>query len=90
MADIDLVALMHATFLLAARLAGPPLLATLAVGVAVSLLQAITQINESTLGFVPKAVVLAAVLALTGAGMVGALEDYTRGVFDRLIAIGGT
>jgi flagellar biosynthetic protein FliQ len=89
MADFDLTAVMHATFLLTAHMAGPPLLTALGVGVAVSLLQAVTQINESTLAFVPKAAALVAVFALTGASMVTALLDYSHLLFDRLIAIGG-
>lgn len=89
MATPDLAPILHETFVLAARLAAPPLLATLAVGLVVSLLQAVTQINEATLAFVPKAIVLALVLALTGAGMVTALTDYTHRLLDRLVSIGG-
>lgn len=89
MADFDLTAVMHATFVLTARLAGPPLLAALAVGVVISLLQAITQINETTLAFVPKAAALVAVLAFSGPSMLTALIEYSHQLFDRLIAIGG-
>ena len=62
MVDFDLAATMHDTFLLAARLAGPPLLAALVAGIAVSMLQAVTQINEQTAVFLPKAAALVAAL----------------------------
>jgi flagellar biosynthetic protein FliQ len=54
------------TLLLALFLAAPPLLAGLIVGLAISLLQAVTQIQEQSLVFVPKiaAMVAAAVVAL--------------------------
>jgi flagellar biosynthetic protein FliQ len=89
MADFDLTAVMHATLILTARMAGPPLLTALVVGVLISLIQAVTQINETTLAFVPKAIALIAVLALTGSAMVTALMDYSHQLFDRIIAIGG-
>ena len=90
MVDFDLAATMHDMFLLAARLAGPPLLAALVVGVAVSMLQAVTQINEQTVVFLPKAAALVLALVLTGTAMQIALTEFTRTLFDKLIAIGGS
>jgi flagellar biosynthesis protein FliQ len=90
MVDFDLAATMHDTFLLAARLAAPPLLAALVVGIAVSLVQAVTQINEQTVVFLPKAAALVVALVLTGTAMQVALQDFTRALFDKLIAIGGS
>lgn len=71
------------------KLGGPALVAALVVGLAVSLVQAVTQINEATLAYVPKLVVIAGVLALTGPFMLATLTDYTQGLFDRMVAIGG-
>lgn len=59
-------------------LAGGPLLAMLLVGLLVGMLQAATQINEMTLSFVPKLLVMALVLVLTGPWLVQTLVDYTR------------
>ena len=67
---------MREAMLVALKLGGPPLLAGLAVGLVVSLLQAVTQIQESTLAFVPKVVVMAAVLLLTGPAMTVAMQGY--------------
>ena len=74
---------------LAMQLAGPPLLAMLAIGLAISVLQALTQIQEPTLAFLPKAVALAAVLLLLGPGMVGTLQHHAEMLFDRVVAVGG-
>jgi len=90
MVDFDLAATMHDTFLLAGRLAGPPLLAALVVGVLVSMLQAVAQINEQTVAFLPKAAALVLALLLTGTAMRVALQDFARTLFDQVIAIGGS
>ena len=82
--------LMEAGLLVALKLGGPLLGVSLAVGLVVSLIQAITQINESTLTFVPKILALAATLVLLGPFMLAALEGYARLLFDRIVAIGGS
>ncbi|CAH2599177.1 flagellar biosynthesis protein FliQ [Rhodovastum atsumiense] len=89
MQDGDLGLLLRDALLLILKLGGPPLAATLVVGLAVSLLQAVTQINEATLSFVPKALAIVATLLLTGGWMLGQLADFTRLLFDRLVASGG-
>ena len=82
-------ATLHATMVVVLKMGGPALVAALAVGVVMSLVQAITQINEATLAFVPKALVIVGMLALTGPFMLATLTDYTQSLFDRLIVIGG-
>lgn len=74
---------------MALHLSGPPLLAMLAVGLAVSIFQALTQVQEATLAFLPKLVVLVLALLLLGPGMAGAMRGYTASLFDRMIAVGG-
>jgi flagellar biosynthetic protein FliQ len=54
-----------------------------------SLLQAVTQINEATLAFVPKVVAIGVALLLTGGFMLGQLTDFARLLFDRIVAAGG-
>jgi flagellar biosynthetic protein FliQ len=71
------------------ELAAPPLLAVLAIGLLVSVLQAATQINEATLSFVPKLVGLALALALGGPWMLATLLDYTRRLFEALPFVAG-
>ncbi|MBB3196511.1 flagellar biosynthesis protein FliQ [Roseateles terrae] len=58
--------------------AAPLLLTVLAVGVLVSVFQAATQINESTLSFVPKIVAAVLVLAVAGPWMITTLVEYIQ------------
>ena len=88
-ADPTALALREALWL-ALQLAWPPLLALLTVGLAVSVLQAVTQIQEATLSFLPKVLTLAAVLLLLGPGMTAAMQGYAAQLFARVVAVGGT
>ena len=58
----------------------PLLLVALAVGLAVSLLQAVTQINEATLSFLPKLVAVSATLLMAGPWMISMLVEYLQRV----------
>ena len=58
----------------------PLLLVALAVGLAVSLLQAVTQINEATLSFLPKLLAIAATLLVAGPWMLTTLVEYLQRV----------
>ncbi len=80
---------LHEMMLVTLKLGGPVLLTALAVGVVMSLIQAVTQVNEATLAFVPKAVAIIGVLALAGPFMLATLGDYTQALIDRMVAIGG-
>ena len=60
------------------------------IGLLVALVQAITQINEATLAFVPKVLALGAALVLLGPFMVATLTSYTHLLLDRLVAVGGS
>lgn len=64
--------------------AAPMLGVALVIGVVISLFQALTQINELTLTFVPKLLGMALALALFGPWMLGLLMDYTVRLFDYL------
>ncbi len=74
---------------LAAKLAAPALVTALVVGFAVSLLQSVTQIQEITLSFVPKAVAVAVALILAGNWMISELVMTTHELFDRIPALLG-
>ena len=56
----------------------PVLLTVLVVGLGISIFQAITQIHEATLSFVPKLVAAVAVFAIAGPWMLATLVDYLR------------
>ncbi|MFC7544532.1 flagellar biosynthetic protein FliQ [Siccirubricoccus deserti] len=74
---------------MAVQLAGPPLAAMLVIGLIISILQALTQIQEATLAFLPKLAVMGMVLLLLGPAMVGSMRGYAVGLFDRIVAVGG-
>ena len=65
-----------------AMISAPLLLSTLVVGLVVSIFQALTQINEATLTFVPKMIVIAVVLVLLGPWMLDFMKSYTINLFD--------
>lgn len=62
----------------------PMLGAALATGLLVSLFQAATQINEMTLSFIPKLLVLILVLVLAGPWMLNMMLDYMRRLFTSI------
>ncbi|ROS58965.1 flagellar biosynthetic protein FliQ [Frigoribacterium sp. PhB160] len=66
------------------KLAAPVLITSLVVGFAISLLQSITQIQEVTLSFVPKAVAVAVALIVCGHWMISEMVTFTTTVFDRI------
>lgn len=70
-----------------AMLASPLLLAALVTGLLVSVFQAITQINEATLTFIPKMIVIAVVLILAGPWMIDVLKSYTIDLFESIHTI---
>ena len=67
-----------------AMLAAPMLGSALVVGLIVSIFQAITQINEATLTFVPKMIIIGIVLILAGPWMIDVMSTYTVGLFENM------
>jgi flagellar biosynthetic protein FliQ len=69
--------------------AAPLLLAALAVGLLVSIFQAATQINEMTLSFIPKLLVMFVVLVVAGPWMIQLMVDYMRRLFESIPGLVG-
>lgn len=67
-----------------ALLASPLLVSTLVVGLLVSIFQALTQINEATLTFVPKMILVALILVFAGPWMLDVLSSYTVDLFENI------
>ncbi|MGE4133381.1 MAG: flagellar biosynthesis protein FliQ [Bdellovibrionales bacterium] len=67
-----------------AMLSGPLLASALAIGLVVSVFQAITQINEATLTFIPKMIVVGLVLVLAAPWMMDVMSQFTIGLFEGL------
>ena len=76
--------------LLAAKLAAPVLVTSLVVGFIVSLIQSVTQIQEVTLSFVPKAIAAAVALIVAGHWMISSLISFTVDLFARIPALTGS
>lgn len=68
---------------------GPILGVSLLVGLLVSIFQAMTQIQEQTLSFIPKVVAVVAILLLLGPWMLSVLTAYTTNLLTQLATFGG-
>jgi flagellar biosynthetic protein FliQ len=64
--------------------AAPILIPALIAGLLLGMIQAATSINEQTLSFVPKLIVVGITLALFGGSIMILIADFTREVFDRI------
>jgi flagellar biosynthetic protein FliQ len=73
--------------LISAKLSAPFLLAALVIGFTVSLFQSVTQIQEATLSFVPKAIGVAVVLLVAGHWMISQMTDFVTELFARIPAL---
>jgi len=80
----DLVTLLRGGIFQVLIIAAPLLLSALAVGLIVAILQAATSIQEQTLTFVPKMVVILVMLAVFGGLMFTYLGNYTTELFERI------
>ena len=69
--------------------AAPLLLVALGIGLIVSIFQAATQINETTLSFIPKLIGIFVTLVLAGPWMLTVLLDYMRQVFASIPTLAG-
>lgn len=67
-----------------AMISAPVLGAALVTGLIVSVIQAITQINEATLTFIPKIIVIGAVLVIAGPWMLDVLSHFTVQLFENM------
>lgn len=85
MAPTDAIEIARAALMLVLTIAGPMLIAALIVGVAIGLLQALTQVQEMTLTFVPKLVVLGTVLLLSLPMIGQALSVFMDRIADAIV-----
>ena len=84
MTDSQVVHIGLQAMTIAAKLGAPVLLTALLVGFAVSLFQSVTQIQEVTLSFVPKAVAVGVALLVTGNWMLHELVSFTTSLFGQI------
>ncbi|PLK27627.1 flagellar biosynthetic protein FliQ [Novosphingobium sp. TH158] len=84
----SLLALADRMLWVTALVAAPVLLASLAVGLVIGIVQAATSVSEQTLTFVPKLVVIALVLVVMGASMMGLVADFLGDIFEEIGRLG--
>ena len=65
-------------------IAAPMLLSALSVGLIIGMFQAATQINEMTLSFIPKLLILVASLVVAGPWMLSVIVNYTRQLMEQI------
>ncbi|MBN8819083.1 MAG: flagellar biosynthetic protein FliQ [Sphingomonas sp.] len=68
----------------AALATGPILIPALLCGIVIGMIQAATSINEATLSYVPKLIVVGATLVLFGSSILMLVADFTREIFERI------
>ena len=69
---------------IACLISAPALLSILVTGLIVSVLQAATQVNEQTLSFIPKIIVMTAALAISGPWILETFIHFTVSMFDKI------
>ncbi len=79
----------HQAMVIMLSVCAPILLVALGTGLVISLLQAVTQINEATLSFLPKLLAVLGALALAGPWMLSTLVDWIRQVIGSLPTVIG-
>jgi flagellar biosynthetic protein FliQ len=89
MQEVDIAAVVHSGMLAALKMCAPLLLAALVAGLIVAILQAVTQISDSTVSFLPKLIATGASAWIAGPFLFRVLADYMHDVADKIVAIGG-
>ncbi len=84
----DVLEIARESVLVALKIAAPIMLAGLVVGLAISIFQALTQIQEMTLTFVPKVIVIFVVFILFLPFMVATLVGFTHQLIGRIAGLG--
>jgi len=84
MTDTQIVELGLQAMTIAAKMCAPVLLTALLIGFAISLFQSVTQIQEATLSFVPKAVGVGAAILFSGNWMLHEMVTFTTQLFARI------
>lgn len=89
MSEITIMSLVTKSVATGVMIAGPVLIGSLLIGLLVSIFQAVTQIQEQTLTFVPKLIVVIGILVLGGPWMMNKLVILTSELFGMIANITG-
>ena len=89
MHELDVVAALHAAMIVTLKLCTPLLLAPLVTGLAMAVFQAVTQISDSTVSFLPKLCATLGAAYYAGPFLSRTIGDYMHLTFDKIVLIGG-
>jgi flagellar biosynthesis protein FliQ len=89
MTDSSIIDIATQTMIVALKLSAPILVTALVIGFTISLFQAMTQIQEATLAFVPKVVGIGIALIVSGNWMLHTMIDFTVDLFARIPSLLG-
>jgi flagellar biosynthetic protein FliQ len=87
MEALEIVEVVREAIYILIVISAPIMAVALIVGVAISLLQALTQVQEATLTFVPKVLAMVLTLALTMPFMLDKLTDFANKLQDKIVHI---
>jgi flagellar biosynthetic protein FliQ len=88
MNSVDFIEISRDSIVVMLQIGAPIMLVALIVGLTISLVQALTQIQEMTLAFVPKILVIFVSLLLFLPFMATTLTTFSQRLFDRIVALG--
>ena len=83
----EVLAVFQEALLVAMKISGPILIASIAIGLIVAIFQAATQIHEQTLTFVPKVLVIALMLIVMGSWMMTMMLDLIHYIFSLMVTL---
>ncbi len=89
MTPLDFIDIARDGLVVMLKIGAPVMLVALIAGLTISLFQALTQIQEMTLAFVPKILVIFVTLILFLPYMMTTMTGFTERLFDRIVVIGG-
>lgn len=85
MTNSEAIMLMQAALIVATKISAPILLISMCVGLIISIFQAATQIHEQTITFVPKLILIALIMLLTGGAMLQSMQDFCKYIFELML-----
>ena len=88
MSEADTLEIAREAILVMLQVSGPMMLLSLVVGISISLFQAMTQLQEQTLTFAPKIIIMSVALFVLLPFMLSSITSFTERLMDRIISLG--
>jgi flagellar biosynthetic protein FliQ len=88
MTEADTLEIAREAILVMLQVAGPMMLLSLVVGISISLFQAMTQLQEQTLTFAPKIIIMSVALFVLLPFMLSSITTFTERLMDRIVSLG--